>query len=194
VYLPFDETFFSSGRETAPFVVVRPSYRAAGLADALRKAAQEAGGPVAVERIRSGRDWLGDYVSEHRRRTVLIGLLSALGLALSLIGIFGVTAYSVARRTQEIGVRMAFGARPRQVVGRIVGDVAWPMVLGIVIGLTGAYFATRVLESFLYETTTSDPATFLSMTALMAATALIAAWIPARRAARVDPVQALRAE
>ena len=91
-------------------------------------------------------------------------------------------------------MRMAFGARPRQVVGRIVGDTAWPMVLGLAIGLTGAYFATRVLESFLYETTRTDPATFLSMTTLMAATALVAAWLPARRAARVDPVAALRAE
>jgi ABC-type antimicrobial peptide transport system permease subunit len=89
---------------------------------------------------------------------------------------------------------MAFGARPGQVVGRMIGDAAWPMLLGICAGLAGSYFATRLIESFLYDTTPHDVPTFVVVALFMAITAIVAAWLPARRAARVDPVQALRAE
>jgi predicted permease len=193
LYLPFDpKVAFQSRR--MPIVFVRPTGRIAGLADDLRRAAHNVGSPVIVERIRFGSDWFSDHVADPRQRTLLIGSLGALGLLLTLVGIFGVTAYAVARRTQEIGVRMAFGARPAQVVGRVIADAAWPMATGIGAGLLGAYYATRVIESFLFETTPHDPVTFAAVAVFMAATALVAAWLPARRAARVDPVAALRAE
>jgi putative ABC transport system permease protein len=177
-----------------PKLVIQTARPIADLADELRRTALSLDPAVIVERIRSGRDWFGDVVAEPRHRTLLIGSLSALALLLTLVGIFGVTAYAVARRTQEIGVRMAFGARPGQVVGGMIADAAWPMLLGICAGLAGAYFATRLIESFLYDTTPHDVPTFAAVALFMAITALVAAWIPARRAAGVDPVAALRAE
>jgi ABC-type antimicrobial peptide transport system permease subunit len=104
------------------------------------------------------------------------------------------TAYAVARRTQEIGIRMAFGARPAHVVGTMVRDAAWPALLGLSVGMAAAMYATRVIASFLFETTSSDPATFAAVAVFMGVTVLVAAWVPARRAARVDPVIALRTE
>ena len=89
---------------------------------------------------------------------------------------------------------MALGARPARVVATIVGDAAWPVALGITLGLAGAIAATRVIASFLFETEPTDAVTFATTAVALAATALVAAWIPARRAAHVDPVRALRAE
>jgi ABC-type antimicrobial peptide transport system permease subunit len=149
---------------------------------------------VIVERIRSGRDWFGDQVATPRQRTTLFSLLGGLGLLLTLVGIFGTTAYAVARRTQEVGIRMALGARVGQMVGAIVIDAARPVALGLGIGLAAAFALTRVIGSFLFETEPNDPLTFGLAVVALAATALCAAWIPARRAAHVDPVKALRAE
>jgi ABC-type antimicrobial peptide transport system permease subunit len=149
---------------------------------------------VIVERIRSGRDWFDDRVATPRQQTMMLSLLGGLGLLLTLIGIFATTAYAVARRTQEVGIRMALGARPGRMVGAIVADAAWPVALGIVLGLAGAAGVTQVIASFLFETEPTDPLTLVTTVVAMAATALMAAWIPARRAAQVDPVTALRAE
>jgi predicted lysophospholipase L1 biosynthesis ABC-type transport system permease subunit len=175
-------------------IVVRPAGWSPQLAEQLRRAAHAVGPSVIVERIRSGRDWFGDQVATPRQRTALLSVLGGLGLLLALVGIFGTTAYAVARRTQEVGIRMALGARPGQMVGAIVRDAAGPVALGIAIGLCGAAGVTRVIASFLFETEPTDPVTFASAAMALAATALVAAWIPARRAAHVHPVAALRAD
>ena len=125
-----------------------------------------------VERIRSGQDWFDDRVATPRQQTLMLSLLGGLGLLLTLVGIFGTTAYAVARRTQEVGIRMALGARPGQMVAAIVGDAAWPVGLGIALGLAGAVAVTRVIASFLFETQPTDPVTFAAAVVALAATAL----------------------
>ena len=173
---------------------VKPQGPIAGLANDLRRTAQQIGPPVIVERIRSGSDWFGDNIRTNRHQMLLLSLLGGLGLTLTLVGVFGVTAYAVARRTTEIGVRMAFGARPGQVVSSMVRDALVPTAIGLAAGLLASWFATAVIESMLYETTRQDRATFAAVGVLMSIAAALAAWLPARRAARVDPVTALRAE
>jgi predicted permease len=185
--------------EPSPFgagltVVVRSARPVPQLADELRQGALAVGPSVVVESVRSGRDWFGDQVATPRHRTALLSLLGGLGLLLTLVCIFGTTAYAVTRRTREVGIRMALGARPVRIVGAIVGDALWPAAVGIAIGLAGALATARVITSFLFETPPQDPLSFAAGAAVMAITAIAAAWIPARGAAKVDPVVALRAE
>ena len=175
-------------------VVLRPSTASPGLAAELRQMAQAIGPRVLIEGIRTGDDWFGDRVITPRRRTVLLGLLGGLGLVLALVGVFGMTAYAVTRRTIEIGVRMAFGARPGQVVRTMVGDAAAPIGIGIALGVGGAALAARAIESFLFETAPADPVTLAAVAMTLAVAGGLAALVPALRAARVDPASSLRAE
>jgi len=123
-----------------------------------------------------------------------LGLFAALALLLSVVGLYGVVAYSVAQRRREIGVRVALGATRRQVVGVIVGQGARLVLRGIAIGLVVALFATRLLADLLYEVRPHDLATFVAIPLLLAVVALVASWLPAMAAARVAPQAALRAE
>jgi putative ABC transport system permease protein len=180
--------------DQAMMVVLRPSGRIPALGERLRLTAQSIGPRVLVERIRPADDWFGDRVITPRRRTVLLGLLGGLGLVLALVGVFGMTAYAVSRRTAEIGVRMAFGAQPGQVVRTILRDSAVPIAIGVALGLGGAAAVTRVIQSFLFETTPTDTVTFAAVALTLVAAGCLAALVPAMRAARVDPVATLRAE
>lgn len=195
VYLAYDDPADPVSAQSMPLtIVLRTRLLTPALTDGLRHAAESIGPRVFVDRIRPGTDWFDDRIVSEHHRTELLGLLGALGLLLALVGVASVTAYAVARRTQEIGVRMTFGARPGQIVRTMLADAARPVVIGLVIGLVGAFFATRVVASFLFQTTVHDPATFAAVIATMIASAGLAAWLPARRAARVDPVVALRSE
>ncbi|HUL72827.1 MAG TPA: ADOP family duplicated permease [Vicinamibacterales bacterium] len=179
---------------TAMMVVMRPTDSTSGLSDQLRRLAQSLGPRVLVERIRTSEEMFGTTVLNPRRRTVLLGLLGGLGLALALVGVFGMTAYSVTRRTAEIGVRLAFGARPTQVVRAMVRDSAVPIIIGTVLGLGGAWLATGVIRSFLFATEPTDPATLATVAVTLAVAGGLAALVPALRAARVDPATSLRTE
>jgi ABC-type antimicrobial peptide transport system permease subunit len=163
-------------------------------AEQLRIAAQNVGPRVLIEPVLPGADWLGQNTLRTRRRTTLFGLLGGLGVTLALVGIFSMTAYAVASRTREIGVRMALGARAAQVVRTMLQDAAAPVILGTVIGLAAAAGATRVIASFLFNTAPADPLTFVVAAMALIAAGSVAAWLPARYAARVDPIRALRAE
>ncbi|HET9370611.1 MAG TPA: ADOP family duplicated permease, partial [Vicinamibacterales bacterium] len=175
-------------------IFVRAPEVTPALATMLRDTALAIGPPVIVDRIADGETYLLDRIRRPRSRTWLLSLLGGIGLLLALVGVFSVTAYAVARRTQEIGVRMAFGARPNDVVRTMLSDAVVPVVAGLAIGLAGSYYATAVIQSFLFQTTPHDPGALAAAAITLGATALIAAWIPARRAARVDPVLALRAD
>jgi ABC-type antimicrobial peptide transport system permease subunit len=192
VFFPFEPD--ENDLQQAMMIVLRPSDETPGLADELRRMAQSIGPRVLVERIRSADDWFGDRVITPRRRTVLLGLLGGLGLVLALVGVLGMTAYAVARRSAEIGVRMAFGARPGQVVQTIVRDAAVPIGAGTVLGVGGALLSTRIIESFLFETAPTDPPTLAAVAVTLATAACVAALVPALRAAKVDPASSLRVE
>ena len=162
--------------------------------DRLKREAESIGPRVLVGQVRPATAVLSQRVATPRHRMLLLTMLGSFGLLLTLVGIFSMTAYAVARRTREIGVRVAFGARPAQVVGVMIRDAVWPVALGLVAGLAGTYYATRIITSFLFQTAPHDPLTLVAVVGLLGAAACVAAWIPARRAASIDPVTALRAE
>jgi predicted permease len=160
----------------------------------LKQTAESIGPRALVDRARPAADLFARQVARPRQRMLLLTMLGVFGLLLTLVGIFSMTAYAVARRTREIGVRVAFGARPAQVVRAMIGDAVWPVALGLVAGVAGTYYATRIIASFLFQITPHDAATLVCVVGLLAVAALFAAWVPARRAASIDPVVALRAE
>ena len=132
--------------------------------------------------------------AQPRFRTFLLGSFAGIALLLSAIGIYGVMAYTVSRRTSEIGVRMALGARPVDILRLIVGESMTLTLLGGSLGLAGAYAVTRVMKSLLFGVTSTDPLTFAGVMLLLCSVALLASYIPARRASRVDPLVAFKCE
>jgi putative ABC transport system permease protein len=162
--------------------------------DRLKREAESIGPRVLVGQARPAAAMLSKQVATPRHRMLLLTMLGSFGLLLTLVGIFSMTAYAVARRTREVGVRVAFGARPAQVVRVMVRDAAWPVAFGLAAGLAGTYYATRIITSFLFQTAPHDRLTLVAVVVVLGAAAGVAAWIPARRAASIDPVAALRAE
>jgi len=126
--------------------------------------------------------------------SVLLGSFASLALILSVIGIYSMMAYSVTQRTQEIGMRMALGATPRDILKLILKQALFLTLIGGVIGVLGAYAATSVMASLLFGITPKDPLTFVQVTIILLVVALAASYIPARKATRVDPMLALRHE
>ena len=125
---------------------------------------------------------------------VLVGLFAAVALILAAVGLYGVVAFFVALRTQEIGVRIALGARRSDVVRLVLGQGARMAALGVVVGIGASLAITRLMSSLLFGVSATDPLTFAGVALLVSLIALAASYIPARRAMRVDPVKALRYE
>jgi ABC-type antimicrobial peptide transport system permease subunit len=137
---------------------------------------------------------VGVSVGSRRFSTYLFTLFSFLALILATVGIYGVTSYTVAQGTREIGIRMAIGARPMDVMKFVLGAGMRQVLVGAGIGIAGALLLTRFLASLLYGLTAYDPVTFAAVLVVLAGVALAACYIPARRAMRVDPMIALRYE
>jgi putative ABC transport system permease protein len=135
---------------------------------------------------------LADSIAPRRFNMLLLGIFAAIAVLLAAVGIYGVMSYAVTQRTQEIGVRMALGARQDEVVRVVMRQGVGVIAVGVGTGLAAALALTRLMAGLLYEVKPSDPQTFVVVCAALAAAALLACWIPARKAARVDPVVALR--
>jgi putative ABC transport system permease protein len=133
-------------------------------------------------------------VSRQRFNMWLMSVFGSAALLLAAIGIYGLMAYSVAQRTQEIGIRLALGAQASQVKRMVVGQGMVLAIVGVVIGLVASYWLTQFLSSFLFGVTAKDLLVFTGTPLVLALVALIAAWVPAERASRVDPIEALRYE
>jgi putative ABC transport system permease protein len=137
---------------------------------------------------------MGNSLGQRRLTLVLLASFAALALLLAAIGIYGVIAYSVRQRTHEIGVRIALGAQSRDVLRLIIGQAMMLVVVSVLIGLAGALALTRWLTTLLFNVKPTDPLTFAAIAFLLTAVALLACYLPARRATKVDPMVALRYE
>jgi predicted permease len=163
-------------------------------ASALRSAVHDLNANQPLVRIRTMEENIATSVSDSHFRTVLLGIFAASALLLSLIGLYGLIAYSVAQRTSEIGVRLALGAQRKDILKMVVGQGLKLVLIGVAVGLAGALALSRLLTQFLYGVVPNDPATFIGVAVILTAVAVVACWIPARRATRVDPMVALRYE
>ncbi len=147
-----------------------------------------------VADIRTMESYLADSIAQPRFNTILLGLFAALALALAIVGIYGVMSYFITQRTHEIGIRLALGARSGDVLRIVVRQGMTLTMSGLLIGLTLAFAATRLLTNLLYGVGPTDPLTFIVISSLFALVALLACYLPGRRAAKVDPIEALRHE
>lgn len=174
--------------------VVRTSTEPLMLADAVRREIQSVNGNVATSNTRSMEQFLSSSLAPSRFNLFLLGIFAIAALILAGSGIYAVISYSVAQRTHELGIRMALGAQKLDVLKLVVGSSLKIVLIGVVLGLIGAYILTRALSNLLYGISVTDPSIFVSMSLLLISIALLASYIPARRAARVDPIIALRSE
>ncbi|HYH79786.1 MAG TPA: ABC transporter permease [Longimicrobium sp.] len=189
VYLPFGMAPRASTQ-----LFVRTSGDPGAAASAVRGAIRAADPLQPIAAIRPLRSAMAETVAQPRFFTLVLGLFGGLAVLLAALGLYGVVAYSVTRRTGEIGIRMALGARARDVVGMVVRRAAVPTLAGIALGAAAAWMLSRLMASMLFQVRPTDPATFAAAALLLAGVGLLASWLPARRAARIEPSSALRVE
>ncbi len=193
IYLPYQQS-------PIPFlmrdmtVVLRTSSDPLSMIPAVRRVIEGVDPELPLYEVASMQELVYRSVSEPRLNMALLAAFAALALVLAAVGIYGVMSYSVTQRTREIGVRMALGARRADVLRSVVSQGAKRAAAGIALGLIGALFLTRFLTSLLFGVKPTDPVTLAAVAALLAAIALLACYIPARRATRIDPLAALRCE
>ena len=189
MYVPFAQAPLWGGE-----VVVRSSMSASSVAAGIRRAVQSIDKNLPVTDVESFPEVIHASVAQDRFRTLLMASFSAIALLLAAVGIFGVISYSASQRTREIGIRMALGAERRDVLRMVVGQGLRLALIGVAIGIAWALPLTRFLSSLLYGVTPTDPLTFIAVSFILIAVAVLACYIPARRAANVDPMVALRYE
>src|SRR5216117_613702 len=189
---PTFDVYFVGG--WTPYVVVRTASDPVALAAAVTEVIHKADPNLPVTHVTTMDELLTDSISPRRFSAMLVGIFAMLAVVLAAVGIYGVMSYTVSQRTQEIGVRLALGAQTADVRGMILAQTIKLTVLGVAIGLAGAFAVARFLTSLLFGVGTHDPVTFLGVASLLVAVALAASYLPARRAMRVDPIVALRYE
>jgi putative ABC transport system permease protein len=190
------EIYFSSLQDNwvAMSLVVRSTVEPASLSAAVRQAVNEVDKSVPVSQVKTMDRVVSESITQPRFNLFLLVLFSTVAMLLSAAGIYGVTAYTVSQRTHELGIRIALGAQVGDVLKMILGQGMAVIGVGLVLGLVAAFGLMRLLRSLLFGVGENDPLTFAAITIVLLIVALIACYIPARRATKVDPLEALRAE
>lgn len=190
IYLPYEQWPVQSMS-----VLVATAVPPHAVADPARRAVYSLDGNLPVSNVRTLEQVVARSISQPRFYMLLLTVFAGVALALAAIGIFGVLSYAVAQRTREIGIRMALGAHQGNVLGLVVRDALVMASGGVIIGLVAAFLLTEwLVTQLLFETSPHDPTTFALVAAVLTAVSFLAAYVPARRATRVDPIVALRAE
>jgi putative ABC transport system permease protein len=182
------EQFYGGG------LIVRTASDPRRLAPAVREAIRSAGKDLAIVSLETMEARLARSITPQRFQTSLVTLFATIAMVLAAVGIYGVVSYSVAQRVREFGIRLAVGAERADILRLVVGQALWLVAIGLGLGLCGALALTRVLKSFLFQVGTMDLATYVAVSVFLGGVALLASYVPARRAARVDPMVALRYE
>ncbi|HUM03090.1 MAG TPA: FtsX-like permease family protein [Thermoanaerobaculia bacterium] len=178
----------------AAYVVIRTTGDPVRLSADLRNEVRALAPSLPIDGVQPMTQIVYESVAQPRFRTSLIGLFAAAALLLAVVGIYGVISYSVGRRTREVGIRLALGASRADVLQLILRQGFGLAVVGLAVGAAGAAVLTRFLASLLFDVSRLDVATYGGVALLLLAAALLACWIPARRAMKIDPVEALRVE
>jgi len=176
------------------YVIMRTAGDPLLLATAARQAVRDLDPLIAITNIRTMTKMIDLSVAQPRFTMLLLGVFGAVALTLAVVGIYGIMAHAVKRRTREIGIRMALGARPADVLRLVVGQGMRLAVLGLVVGVVAALAATRLMADLLFGVKATDPLTYAGSVVVLGAVAFAASWIPARRAIAIDPTLALRSE
>ena len=190
-YLPASQALYSLDVMT---FVLRSQGDPAPLARSVRETVRSLSPQSPVFQMTTMDDVISDSLTTRRLVLVLLAAFALLALVLSAAGVYGVMSYGVSQRTREIGIRLALGARGGDVLAMILGGVARVLAIGILVGLVAAAIVTRTLDSLLYGVAALDPLTFVAVPAIIASVGLVAGAVPAVRAARVDPLESMRAD
>jgi putative ABC transport system permease protein len=175
-------------------LVIRTGASPTAMISSVRHAVAEIDPAQTLYLVRSLNSVVDEAIAPRRLQMLLLMIFAAAALLLSALGLYGVMTYVVTQRTREIGLRLSLGAQKRQVIGLVMRQGLGLLSLGIVLGLGGAFALTRLLRSLLYEVSATDSMSFTLVPIVLAAVGLLACWLPARRATRVDPMVALRYE
>jgi putative ABC transport system permease protein len=175
-------------------MVVKTSNDPRALINGVTREVEAMDSELPVFNVKTMDEYVSSSVAAPRFNTTLLSIFASVALVLTIIGLYGVMSYSVAQRTNEIGIRMALGAQAGDVLGLIVKDGVKIVGVGLLLGIGGALVLTRLMESLLFGVTTRDPLTFVAIAGLLSLVAMLACYIPAWRATRVDPLEALRCE
>ena len=193
IYLPYRQPF-GSGQNPMYIALKAQSGSPEALVTAARMQIRNLDPQLPISQIKLMDDVISEAQSRPRFLTLLLSIFSGVALAIATIGIYGVISFAVARRTKEFGLRIVLGAQRGDVLGLVMKQGAWLTLAGVGAGLVAAFALTRLMASLLFGVTATDPITFLSVTLILAAVALIACYIPARRAMQVDPIKTMRYE